>query len=137
MLVSIDNHPLKLGVAVCDSTLRTINVLTNNEIAVVFGILVTGVELPLDRLLSLAVTGIVGIDNNIHYFASPSICSSVSLSRVFIGEVGSRSKHISTNFCIWRSFCWILGLYSYSFPEDCPCVRRYGPGIHRSNPHTG
>ena len=114
MFVTVGNHPLKLGTAVGGSTLGTVNVLPNNEIAVVFGILIAGMELSLNRLLGLAMAGVAGVDDNIHCFASPSICSSVSLSRAFIGEAGS--KHISTNFCIWGSFCWILGLYSYSFP---------------------
>ena len=84
--------------AISGSALGAVDVLPNNEIAVVFGILITGMELSFNGLLSLAMTGVASIDDNIHCFASPSICSSVSLSRAFIGEAGS--KHISTNFCI-------------------------------------
>lgn len=103
MFVAVGNHPLELGTAVGGSTLSAVDVLPNNKIAVVFCILIAGMELSLNRLLGLAVAGVAGVDNNIHCFASPSICSSVSLSRAFIGDVGS--KHISTNFCIWGSFC--------------------------------
>lgn len=103
MLVTVGNHPLKLGTAVGGSALGTVDVLPNNEIAVVFSILITGMELSLNGLLSLAMTGVASIDDNIHCFASPSICSRVSLRRAFIGEAGS--KHISTNFCIWGSLC--------------------------------
>jgi len=103
MLITVSNHPLELCAAVGGSALGTVDILSDNEIAVVFSILITGMELSLNGLLSLAMTGVASIDDNIHCFASPSICSSVSLSRAFIGDVGS--KHISTNFCIWGSFC--------------------------------
>ena len=98
VLVTVGNHPLKLNPAVSCSALGTVNVLPNNEVAVVSGILIASLELPLDGLLRLAMTGVAGIDDNIHCFASPSICSSVSLRRAFMGEFGS--KHISTNFFI-------------------------------------
>ena len=98
MLVTVGNHPLELGATVGGSALGTVDILSDNEIAVVFSILITGMELSLNGLLSLTMTGVASIDDNIHCFASPSICSSVSLSRAFIGDVGS--KHISTNFCI-------------------------------------
>lgn len=95
--------PLELGATVGGSALGAVDVLPNNEIATISGILIAGVELPFNRLLGLAVAGVSGVDNNIHCFASPSICSSVSLRRAFRGEAGS--KHISTNFCIWGSHC--------------------------------
>ena len=114
MLVTVGNHPLELGATVCCSALRPVDVFTNHDMPVVLGELITDLKLSLDGLLGLAVAGVARIDNNIHCFASPSICSSVSLSLAFMGDVGS--KHISTNFCIWGSLCWILGLYSYSLP---------------------
>lgn len=103
IFVAVGNHPLKLGTAVGGSALGTVDVLPNNKIAVVFCILIAGMELSLNGLLGLAMTGVASIDDNIHCFASPSICSRVSLRRAFIGEAGS--KHISTNFCIWGSLC--------------------------------
>ena len=103
MLITVGNHPLELGAAVGGSALSAVNILSDNEIAIVFSILIAGMELSLNGLLSLAMTGVASIDDNIHCFASPNIRSSASLSRAFIGDVGS--KHISTNFCIWESFC--------------------------------
>ena len=55
MLFTVRNHPLELGATVGGSALGTVDVLPENEIAIVLGILIAGVELSLNRLLGLAV----------------------------------------------------------------------------------
>ncbi len=114
VLVAVGNHALELGPAVCGAALRTVNVFANHNMPIGPGVVIAGLKLPFDGLLGLAMTGIAGIDDNIHSLTSRSICKSVSFSRSFMGEFGS--KHISTNFSIAGSLCSILGLYSYSLP---------------------
>lgn len=49
MLVTVGNHPLELGAAVAGSALSAVDVLPNNKIAVVFCILIAGMELSISR----------------------------------------------------------------------------------------
>ena len=60
------SHPLELGPAVRGAALRPVDVLSNHDMSVVLGELITGLELSLNGLLRLAVTGIAGIDDDIH-----------------------------------------------------------------------
>ena len=77
MLVAVGNHPLKLSAAVGGSTLGAVDVLPNNEIAVVSGILIAGVELSLNGLLGLAMAGVAGVDDNIHLPPPPASCRTI------------------------------------------------------------
>src|SRR5699024_6738544 len=85
VLVAVGNHPLELGPAVSRSALCPVNILANDNVIMASGVLIAGLELSLDGLFGLTVAGIAGINDNIHCCASPSICSSVSLRRAFMG----------------------------------------------------
>ena len=66
VLVTVGNHPLKLGPAVCGTALCAVDVLSNHDVPIVLGKLMASLKLSLDGLLRLAVTGVAGIDNDIH-----------------------------------------------------------------------
>ena len=114
VFVAVGNHTLELGPAVRCTALRPVDVLTNHNMSVVLGKLVAGLKLALDGLFRLAVAGISGVNDDVHFFTPSSISTMAFFKRSFKGEAGS--KHISTNRLMSLSSSRILGLYSYSLP---------------------
>ena len=82
VLVAVGNHALELGPAVRGAALRPVNVLSDHDMAVVFGILIASLELSLDGLLGLTVAGIAGVNYNVHCIPPPLGLSAKPLSNI-------------------------------------------------------
>ncbi len=66
VFVAVRNHTLELRTAVGGAALCPVDVLSNYNMTVVFGVLIAGLKLAFNRLLRLAVAGIAGINYSIH-----------------------------------------------------------------------
>ena len=70
MLLTVLNHPLKIGSVVRCTALCPVDVLADDGVLMGLGVLVADLQLALDRLLRLGVTGEAGIDDYIHFVTS-------------------------------------------------------------------
>ena len=70
VLLTVLNHPLKIGSVVRCTTLRPIDVFSNHGVLMGLGVFVADFQLAFNRLLRLRVTGEPGIDDYIHFVTS-------------------------------------------------------------------
>ena len=70
VLLAVLNHPLKIGSVVGCTALRPVDVLADHGVLMGLGVLVANLQLTLNRLLRLRVTGKPGIDDYIHFVTS-------------------------------------------------------------------